>query len=108
MEACATGKPVEVFHWQRRKRVSMAKPGAGLYGRLVEWGLVKPPRDFDAYHRVLEERGLVTRLGGAASPALGAGSTGHAPDDLERVAGRVRELVARGDRLSSAALGTIA
>jgi hypothetical protein len=97
MEACATGKPVEVFHWQRRKRVSPAKPGAGLYGRLVEWGLLKPPRDFDAYHRALEERGLVTRLGEAA--ATGAGSGDGAPDDLERVVRRVRALVARGDRL---------
>ena len=37
-------------------------PLNGWRARLVEWGLVKPARDFAAYQRALRERGLVTRL----------------------------------------------
>jgi len=89
MEACATGKPVQVFEWPRRRAASSAgRPLTGLRRRLVDWGLVKPARDFDAYQRALRERGLVSRLG--EDVPVGAG---HALDDLDRVADRVRALV---------------
>ncbi len=87
MEACATGKPVQVFHWERRAGVSSTGPLAKLPARLVYWGLLKPRRDFDAYQRALEERGWVTRLGD--SPPPGAQ---RPPDDLEQVVDRIRRL----------------
>jgi len=90
MEACATGKPVQVFHWERRARVSSAGPLAHLRAPLVYWGVLKPRRDFDAYHRELEKRGWVTRVGD--SPPSGVQ---RPPDDLEQVVDRVRRLLSR-------------
>jgi mitochondrial fission protein ELM1 len=70
VEACATGKAVAVFEWPRRPSQSAwakvlleRQPLRAMHQALIYWGLVKPARDFDAYHRVLRERGLVTRLG---------------------------------------------
>ena len=66
MEACATGKPAQVFEWARKKKrgrfLDLAR-WPKLHERMIEQGFVKPPRDFDAYHRVLRARGLTTRLG---------------------------------------------
>jgi mitochondrial fission protein ELM1 len=74
VEACATGKPVALFTWPRRdaraehwRRLVRRPPLDRLYQALVYWGLIKPSRDFDAYHRILQARGLVSALG--ASPA---------------------------------------
>jgi mitochondrial fission protein ELM1 len=96
MEACATGKPVQVFEWPRRRsaaarlRELLARgPGARLYDALVAVGLVKPPRDFDAYHRELRRLGLASRLG-ETPPA----APGQAPDDLARAVERIQQLVA--------------
>lgn len=79
IEACATGKPVAVFHWQprRRRRIGNgsllgARPsrwGQHLFEALVYWGLIKPARDFTAYHRLLDERGLITPLDQNPVPA---------------------------------------
>lgn len=91
MEACSTGKPVQVFEWPRaRGAASASRPLTGWRRRLTEWGLIKPARDFAAYQRVLRERGLVTSLGEplperALLPV----------DDVERVVERIRELVER-------------
>ena len=89
MEACATGKPVQVFEWPRKPRRGPsldAGARARLYEALIEQGFVKPARDFDAYHRVLRERGLTTRLGEAAkAPA-------RVPDDLGATVARIRSL----------------
>jgi hypothetical protein len=52
-------------------------------------GLVKPPRDFDAYHRELRRLGLASRLG-EAPPA----APGRAPDDLARAVERIQRLLA--------------
>ena len=53
---------------------------------LIEKGFVKPARDFDAYHRVLRERGLTTRFGEAVqAPA-------EVPDDLAETVARIRAL----------------
>ena len=51
--------------------------------------MIKPARDFDAYHRALRERGLVSRLGEPQPPAAG-----RAPDDLEQAVTRIRRLLA--------------
>lgn len=89
MEACSTGKPVQVFEWPRaRGAASASRPLTGLRRRLVEWGLLKPARDFAAYQRALRERGLVTRLGEEPPPG-----PDREIDDLERVVERVRSLV---------------
>ncbi|MGI9591417.1 MAG: mitochondrial fission ELM1 family protein, partial [Myxococcota bacterium] len=86
--------PVQVFEWPRRppRHPLLAQlagwPGArALHGWLVAQGLLKPARDFEAYHRVLRRRGLVSRLGEPARAAP-AGP----PDDLERAVEAVREL----------------
>ena len=115
-EACTTGKPVVLFEWPRRRVKSLSFKGLlqrwdgigrnghrgapragaavhGLYDRLVYLGLLKPPRDFEAYHRGLMARGLVTRLGAPAAPG--------APrplDDLEQAVARIRALMARASR----------
>jgi hypothetical protein len=90
MEACATGKPVQVFEWPRKpdrlRRLVSAPPLAGLYETAIAIGLVKPARDFDAYHRLLRKRGLTTRLGEPASPPVAP------PDDLGAAVERVRAL----------------
>ncbi len=94
MEAVATGRPVQVFEWPRRppRHPLLARaavwPGVrALYGWGVAKGLIKPARDFDAYHRELRARGIVSRLG---EPARAAPE--GPPDDLERAAEAVREL----------------
>ena len=74
VEACATGKPVALFAWPRRdargerwRRMVQSPPLDRLYQGLIYGGLIKPARDFDAYHRMLQARGLVSPLG--APPA---------------------------------------
>jgi hypothetical protein len=98
MEACATGKPVQVFEWPRKAPRGLVGlgpkrsvwQGRGWQERLYEAGiaagLVKPARDFDAYHRVLRERGLTTRLGEPARPSAAP------PDDLATTVERIRAL----------------
>lgn len=101
-EACATGKPVAVFHYSPRQRAGGGADdrGAGalarvarrwgrlVHERLVYWGLIKPTRDFAAFHRSLEARGLITTFGEApASPAP------QPLDDLERTVARIRQLM---------------
>lgn len=101
IEACGTGKPVAVFYWPSRRRRRRASPsGAGglqaarqRWGRkafdgLVYWGLIKPARDFTAYHRVLEERGLIAALG--QEPV---GVPRQPLDDMERAVARIRRLM---------------
>jgi len=69
VEACATGKPVALFEWPRRHpptawdRMLDRAPLRQLHAALLDLGLFKPARDFDAYHRILRQRGLVTALG---------------------------------------------
>jgi hypothetical protein len=52
----------------------------------VYTGLLKPRRDFDAYHRALHERGLVTFFGDSPPPMA------QPVDDLERAVARIRSL----------------
>jgi mitochondrial fission protein ELM1 len=104
VEACATGKPVHLFEWpmrprtrsgykgflrrwRERARQQPATPGSRLYALLLHLGLIKPPRDFTAFHRALERRGLLERLG-AEAPAVPR----RPLDDLERAVERVRAL----------------
>jgi mitochondrial fission protein ELM1 len=96
MEACATGKPVQVFDWPRRRPLA---PLAGWRRHAVEWGLVKPARDFAAYQRALRERGLVTGLGDEAEPR-----PRPALDELARVVGRIQSLVAGAAGAGASAL----
>ena len=86
-EACATGRPVQVFEWPRRGRADPAAPLEGWRARLVEAGLVKPARDFSAYQRALREQGLVTSLDEDPPCA------GKVPDDLPAIVGHIRSLV---------------
>jgi hypothetical protein len=60
-----------------------------LYDRLVYLGLIKPARDFEALHRALQRRGLVTRLGESADrPAP------RPLDDMARAVERIHQLLA--------------
>jgi mitochondrial fission protein ELM1 len=89
MEACATGKPVQVFEWPRkpkRPRTLDLRRWPRLYESLIAQGFVKPARDFDAYHETLRERGLTTRLGEEVRPPA------HRPDDLDATVARIRTL----------------
>jgi mitochondrial fission protein ELM1 len=106
VEACATGKPVHLFEWPMRPSTSSGRKGflrrwraqarqrpstfgARLYGLLLYLGLIKPPRDFSAFHQALTRRGLLARLGAEASPV-----PRQPLDDLERAVARVRALFA--------------
>jgi hypothetical protein len=79
VEACATGKPVAVFEWPRKGSSAAAGNGGSrhswLYDGAVYWGLFKPPRDFDRYHRELRERGFSRRLGEPVRERRAARST---------------------------------
>lgn len=86
MEACATGRPVQVFEWPRRGGRALAPLGP-LRSFLTGWGLYRPARDFDTYHRALREAGLTTRLGHGPPVAPVA-----PPRDLEQAVARVRAL----------------
>ncbi len=109
-EACATGKPVQIFEWPVRadarrgakgllRRWGEARdrqanePGrllngaARLYDRLVYLGLIKPARDFEAYHRALRARGLVSSLEESADLR-----PRRPLDDMERAVERVHQL----------------
>jgi mitochondrial fission protein ELM1 len=88
-EACATGRPVELFDWRvkgdrglaRRSRPALAP---GLHRALIYWGFIKPKRDFAAFHAALAARGLTGHDPPAAAP----------PDDLGRTVARIRALMA--------------
>jgi mitochondrial fission protein ELM1 len=107
IEACATGKPVHLFEWPMRPRTRSGYKGflrrwreqaqrrpetlfARLYHRLVYLGLIKPPRDFAAFHAALSRRGLLARLG-TDEPA----GRRQPLDDLERAVARVKALFER-------------
>jgi mitochondrial fission protein ELM1 len=106
VEACQTGKPVQVFDWPRRQprtamkralwrwsehRGDSATPPRDWVGRLFDWlvyvGLIKPPRDFGALRRALRRRGVLRDLGEAPAPAP------QPFDDMERAVRRIRTLM---------------
>lgn len=116
-ETCPGGKPVALFELPRwyddlpvvQPVVRMVLPILGgktyrgtplqqhLPGRFIDWlttkGLLHRPRDLEALYRSLEGRGLLHRLGEeerVRSP--------RPLDDLERVAERVRHLLAEVSR----------
>jgi mitochondrial fission protein ELM1 len=108
-DACTTGQPVEVFDWpvradarrglkglvrrwgearDRRRQLTADPANAAdrLYDRLVYLGLIKPARDFAAYHRALQARGLVSGPDSPSAPPR------RALDDLQRTVERIRQL----------------
>ncbi|MDN5850880.1 MAG: mitochondrial fission ELM1 family protein, partial [Nitrococcus sp.] len=100
IEACGTGKPVAVFYWPSRHRRRDHHGGGGglqsaqrrwrhkVFDGFVNWGLIKPARDFTAYYRVLEEHGLITAFGQERM------SRARQPlDDMERAVARIRQLM---------------
>jgi uncharacterized protein len=94
VEAVMTGKPVEVFSWPARRQSLLqawlwrenAHGAAGLVERLVDWGLLKPPRDFAALQRALQARGLIGSAPGAAQR--------RPLDDMEQAVAAIRRLFA--------------
>ncbi len=105
IEACATGKPVAVFHWPTRQRrgqhadypggkpLRLAGPrwSRRVFEGLLYWGLIKPARDFAAYHQALEAQGLITAFGEEWGGVVRA-----PPDDMARAVARIRQMVLRG------------
>jgi hypothetical protein len=105
VEACLMGKPVEVFSWPMRQNPMLQTKewlwrhfaagetptgrGRGPMERLVDWGLLKPPRDFAGLHRELHRRGLIKPLG-AADIAMER----QPLDDMERAVAAIRRLFA--------------
>jgi hypothetical protein len=67
----------------------MARLRARATDALIYLGLIKPARDFDAFHRVLRERGLTSRLGDSAPER-----PRRSLDDLEQTVARIRQLFA--------------
>jgi mitochondrial fission protein ELM1 len=100
VEACLMGKPVELFSWPMRRgpllrskdwlwrQCGMNENGAlaGTIDRLVDWGLLKPPRDFAALHRELRARGLIAGFGESETVER------RPLDDMERAVTAIRGL----------------
>jgi hypothetical protein len=108
-EACGTGRPVRIFAWAvrpearrgikgllrrwgawRDRRGTASGIGGRVYDRLLYLGVIKPARDFTAYHRALEARGFTTGVGEASGPPS------RPLDDMERAVARVRLLFGDG------------
>ncbi|HYB99962.1 MAG TPA: ELM1/GtrOC1 family putative glycosyltransferase [Candidatus Limnocylindrales bacterium] len=91
VEAAGTGRPVAVFEWPRRggagPRGLQRWVGSAIYDELIYWGALKPPRDFDAYHREMKRRGLAYRLGDAPPPRR------QPLDDIERAVQSISRLL---------------
>jgi hypothetical protein len=114
-DACVAGRPVLLMETPRGGGgAAMARPferllgrviGGSTYrgtpmqqhfpGRIVDWlatqGLAYRPRDLEALHRSLEARGLLTRVGSAATAEPVARP--RPLDDLARSVERVRRLL---------------
>jgi hypothetical protein len=112
-EACATGRSVSIYpvprrfdavpgsamfregivHWRASRTSYRGTPKqqdwvARFYDRLVDAGLLTPPRDLEAYHERLRADGLVT----VGISTNGAPHRRRAFDDIERAVARVREV----------------
>ena len=91
VEAAQTGRDVAVFEWPRRggsgARGLERWVRRAIYDGLIYWGVVKPPRDFDAYHAEMKRRGLAHRLG--ESPPLQR----QRLDDIERAVDAISRLL---------------
>lgn len=105
VEAALTGKPVQILDWPMRlsRRYSPtalfqnwlddeARPPGRLRrgltacrDRLVDLGLLKPPRDFARYHRSLREHGMLSGAKDATGARLGS-------DDMERAVSAIHRL----------------
>jgi mitochondrial fission protein ELM1 len=92
-EACASGRPLDLFDWPPRRRwlpgllgPLRALPGAArLHDAAVAVGLIKPRRDFRALHQALQARGFLSgRSPDQPSPAL---------EELGRTVARIRQLM---------------
>jgi mitochondrial fission protein ELM1 len=94
-ETCFTGRPVELFDWTPRrqpKRLLRVFPGSQrLEEALIYWGVIRPNRDFEALHRELMGRGLLSAPGQEQSPPPAK------PDDLARTVSRIRELMGEAE-----------
>ncbi len=109
-EAVQAGKPVSIFDWPMRPLrrygpktllhawltggAEVAAPGPvrrrarAVLDWLVEVGLVKPPRNFNLYHQLLRERGLL------AGSEAGAKAT-RPDDDMKKAVAAIRALFAQ-------------
>ena len=112
-EACATGRPVSIYpvpgRFESLPGSSLMRDGIGpwrasrvsyrgtpkqqdwiarFYDRLVDAGLVTPPRDLGAYHERLRADGLAT-IGISTNGTL---HRRREIDDIERAVERVREI----------------
>lgn len=87
-EACATGRPVELFTWAPRKallpvgRLRHVSVVQRVERALIYSGAIKPRRDFAAFHARLAEFGLIDGQAGA-----------KVPDDLGRTVAHIRALM---------------
>ena len=100
-EACLTGRPVEIFMPSARlSREDVVKRSAwrGWRAGLIKWGLVRTPRDFDAYITALLERGHARRLGESAEAA-----SASPLNDMSRSVARVKLLFEEAPPIGHAA-----
>jgi len=84
-----------LFDWTPRrqpKRLLRLFPGSQrLEEALISWGIIKPKRDFQALHRELMKRGLLS------SPGQTESLRQAKPDDLARTVTRIRGLMGEAD-----------
>jgi len=100
-EACSTGRRVEVFDWSLRRqprRLLRTVPGSQrLEEALIHWGVIKPKRDFQAFHR-----GLI-KCGFLCAPGQERSLQPPKPDDLALTVSRIRRLMGEGESERAAA-----
>jgi hypothetical protein len=91
-EACATGKPVQIFDTGGMRGPTAAprdfRLGGSLYGALLRWAWQPLTRDITLAHRALVDGGACSWLG---EPPVAGGR--HGAEDLQRAAAAVRALL---------------
>ena len=95
-EACATGRPVELFDWAPRwspegpvfRWLPVVR---SIWKMCLDRGLIRPHRDFQALHRLLKESGILE------------GSMRAVSDELARTVDRIRQCMAEKTALQPTA-----
>ncbi len=103
VEALKGGKPVAILPLRasligrldqiRRSAIRwlFAQESGGLGRLLYRLGIATQTRDFDNFHRILQDRGLAGRLGGPP-----VRPSGEVPDELPAIIARIERLLAAG------------
>ncbi len=91
-EAVRSGKPVLIYRLPRSPLAPRWSARRGIMRRLVELGILSPPRDMDAFCDRLEARGLVRYLTEDAGEALPSAVSALRERELEEAIARISQM----------------